>query len=157
MVDQIEVPRDALALSTLPRVDYADAFRVELPVTQSSSPKACARAVLVDAPAVVKAKLLAGWTSIGLTASLGDSVLGWTIRVDTPEYLLLGRDSLIGMPGELLFKPEAGVLSFSTFVHFGNRAARVLWAKTEPLHVRTVRGLLERAGRAPSSSSREHA
>jgi len=74
-------------------------------------------------------------------------VLGWEVRSRTPEVVLLGADSRIGMPGELLFERQRETLLFATFVHHGNPVARALWAGVEPVHVPTVRHLLEHAGR----------
>jgi hypothetical protein len=77
----------------------------------------------------------------------GRSVLGWEIRTNTPSFVLMGRTSLIGMPGELLFKREKNGLLFATFVRQDNRLARAVWAATEPQHVPIVHNLLEQAGR----------
>jgi hypothetical protein len=98
----------------------------------------------------VKAKLMLGWSAIGLIPAMNrstGSVLGWEIRARTPEFVLLGRTSLIGMPGELLFKRESGSLLFATFVQHDNPIARAVWAATEPQHVPIVHDLLEQAGR----------
>jgi hypothetical protein len=69
-------------------------------------------------------------------------VLGWHVRSSTPDVLLLGAGSWIGMPGELLFKRERSGLLFATFVRHGNPAARALWGRVERVHVATVRRLL---------------
>lgn len=74
-------------------------------------------------------------------------MLGWEIRANTPDFVLLGRDSLIGMPGELLFKCEPEALLFATLVHHAHHLARAVWAAVEPGHVRIVRALLEQASR----------
>ena len=49
------------------------------------------------------------------------------------------------MPGELLFTLRPEGLLFATFVHHRTPATRAVWAAVERTHVRTVRGLLERA------------
>jgi hypothetical protein len=69
------------------------------------------------------------------------------LRRSTPEHVLLGADSRIGMPGELLFKKDGDTLLFATFVHHGNLIARGLWAMVEPAHVRIVRNILDEASR----------
>jgi hypothetical protein len=146
-VRQVALPPVARALSTLPRIDYSDAFLVESASTRSWSAEQWARAVLEGASAAIKTRLLLGWSAIGLKPTARDSaVLGWGIRASTPDFVLLGRDSLIGMPGELLFKCEPEALLFATFVHHANHMARAVWAAVEPTHVRIVRQLLERAG-----------
>lgn len=146
-VRQVTLPPAARALSTLPRIDYSDAFVVESASTQNWSAEQWTRVVLEDASVALKTKLLLGWASIGLKPASSGSLLGWEIRVNTPDFVLLGRDSLIGMPGELLFKCEPQALLFATFVHHANHAARALWAAVEPAHVRIVRDVLEQAGR----------
>ena len=140
-VRQVAVPAAVRALSTLDRVDYADAFRVKLSDVRSRTAEEWARAVLEDAPLAVRGQLLSGWSSLGLKVGRG-SVLGWHVRSSTPDVLLLGAGSRIGMPGELLFKRERHGLLFATFVRQGNPVARALWGRVERVHVATVRGLL---------------
>jgi len=79
-----------------------------------------------------------------ITAS-SRSILGWEIRESTPEFLVLGRSSSIGMPGELLFTRDHDALLFCTFVQHNNRVARAVWNSIEAAHVRTVHDLLEHA------------
>jgi hypothetical protein len=146
-VRQLELPPVARALTTLPRVDYSDAFLVESGSTQNWSAEQWARAVLEDAPVAMKTNLLLGWSAIGLKSTTRRCVLGWEIRVSTLDFVLLGRDSLIGMPGELLFMREPEALLFATFVHHANHIARMVWAAVEPAHVRIVRQVLEQASR----------
>jgi len=149
-VHQIAVPPTARALSTLSHIDYADAFLVEAGPARQWSAEQCGRAVLDAAPLAVRTKLLLGWSAIGLKPAIGGlsrSILGWEIRVSAPEFVLLGRDSLIGMPGELLFKREHDAFLFCTFVQHNNLVGRTIWASIEATHVRIVRDLLEQAAR----------
>jgi hypothetical protein len=106
-----------------------------------------ARAVLADAPVSIRTKLLLGWLAIGLKPATRCSVLGWEIRISTPDFVLLGRDSLIGMPAELLFKHAPEALLFATFVHHANHIARTVWAAVEPAHLQVVWHVLEQADR----------
>jgi hypothetical protein len=148
-VRQIEVPAAARELSTLDRIDYADAFRVDTGPAPGRTAEQWARSVLEDAPATMRTTLLSGWASLGLKVGRPGSegtVLGWKVLESTPDHILLGADSRIGMPGELLFKRERDGLLFATFVQYGNPAARAVWAGVEQVHVRIVRGILERAG-----------
>lgn len=146
-VHQIAVPPNARALSTLSDIDYADAFFVE--TAREWSAEQHARAVFDGTPLALRANLLSGWLAIGLKPAIGRSrsILGWEIRGNTPEFILLGRDSLIGMPGELLFKREGDGLLFCTFVQHGNPVVHAIWASIEASHVRIVRDLLEQAAR----------
>jgi hypothetical protein len=149
-VRQVAVPAEARALSTLSRIDYEDGFLVETSAAQVRTAMEWVKAILESAPFAVRVKLLLGWSAIGLMPALtisGQSVLGWEIRTSTPDFVVLGRDSLIGMPGELLFKRERDGLLFATFVRHDNRIARAVWAATEPQHVPIVRDLLEQAAR----------
>jgi hypothetical protein len=149
-VRQIAVPAEARELSSLPRIDYEDGFLVEVDSAQEHTAMEWVRAMLEDAPVALRVKLLLGWSTIGLVPTLSTSarsVLGWEIRTNTADFVLLGRTSLIGMPGELLFKKEPAGLLFATFVRQDNRMARAIWAATEPQHVSIVRDLLTEAGR----------
>jgi hypothetical protein len=155
-VRQVAVPAAARALSTLARIDYADAFILDTGPVRDRTAEQWARAILQGAPITVRSKLLAGWSAIGLKLGrgrCGRSVLGWQVRASTPEFVLLGAESNIGMPGQLLFKRETQALLFCTFVQHDNPIARAAWAAVVPAHVRTVRDILEQAGRRLRSQS----
>jgi hypothetical protein len=155
-VRQIEVPPNARALSMLSHIDYADAFLVEPGPARRWSAEQCARAAIDGAPLALKTNLILGWLAIGLKPAISGSsrsILGWQIRTRTPDFVLLGRDSLIGMPGELLFKRERDALLFCTFVQQDSHVARAVWAAVEPTHVRVVPRLLGDASRRFADSS----
>jgi hypothetical protein len=146
-VRQVDLPSSARALSTLARIDYCDAFLFDAGSAHDESAEELIRDILEGAPLAVRTQLLSGWSAIGLkvgTSSRG-SVLGWEVRRTAPEHVLLGVDSRIGMPGELLLKKNRGALLFATFVAQRNPLARALWAVVEPVHVRIVRDILEQA------------
>jgi hypothetical protein len=156
-VRQIAVAPDVLALSTLARVDYADAFLVEVGGAREHTAEHCARDVLEGASTSVRQNLKSGWDAIGLKlggAGAEGCVLGWEIRRSTPDHVLLGAESRIGMPGELLFKRQEETLLFATFVQYDHHLARTVWARVEPVHVRTVRRVLEQAAHRSLRSSR---
>jgi hypothetical protein len=146
-IHQIEVPAEARAVSAFPRADYEDAFVVDVGPTHERTAEQWARAVLEGPPATTRAKLTSGWSMIGLRLGGERSVLGWTVRRSTDDFVLLGADSRIGMPAELLFMRRARSLLFSTFVQRKNPLARLVWARVEPVHGPIVRGLLEDARR----------
>jgi hypothetical protein len=73
------------------------------------------------------------------------SVLGWEVRRTVPDHVLLGAESRIGMPGELLLTKADGALLFATFVAQHSLVARAVWAVTERVHVRVVRDILAQA------------
>lgn len=147
-VREVEVPADALSLSTLPRVDYRDGFRLDLPDGPELSGEEWAREMLEGAKAETRRSLRRGWPLLGLKmASDGEegAILGWRIRHSGPDYLLLGADSRIGMPAELLFRPAAGGLFFATMIQQRNPFVRALWAPIGPPHRRVVPALMHHA------------
>ncbi len=146
-VRQIAVPPEARALATLPRVDYADAFLVEVGGIRDRTPEEWARAILEDAPESLRRSLTLGWSALGLKLGSNRSdrhVLGWEVRRSTPDHVLLGAGSRIGMPAELLVKRQGERLLFSTFVQHENLLARAVWAGVEPAHCPIVRSVLSR-------------
>ncbi len=145
-VRQVALPPAARALSTLSHVDYEDAFLVETGSAQDRTAEQWARAILGDAPLVMRGGLLWGWSALGLrvdpTRSDGH-VLGWEVRRSTPDFVLLAARSRVGMPAELLFERQQHTLLFATFVQQENPIARAVWAGIGPGHRRVVRYVLE--------------
>jgi hypothetical protein len=148
-VRQIDVPSTVRALSTLPRIDYCDAFLFDAGASRRESAEELIREVLEGAALAVRTQLLSGWSAIGLEVGSGSqgSVLGWEVRRSLPDHVLLGAESRIGMPGELLLRKDDGALLFATFVAQRNLIARAVWGVTEPVHVRVVRDILAQASR----------
>ena len=148
-VRQVALPSSARALSTLVGVDYCDAFLFDVRSTHDESAEELIREILEGAPLAVRTQLLSGWSAIGLKVcnTSERSVLGWEVRRTVPDHVLLGAESRIGMPGELLLKKEGDALLFATFVAQRNLIARAVWAVTEPVHVRVVRDILDQASR----------
>lgn len=151
-VTQISLPTDARALSTLPRIDYEDAFMVSGAVDRT--PQQWVRAVIDDAPARVRARLFMGWLSLGLRLGLPWSsrrVLGWRVARSEPGWLLLRANSWLGLRGELLFRREPGGLLFATLIQQTNPAARATWARVTDTHQHVVRSLLTHAANREQS------
>jgi hypothetical protein len=149
-VRDIAVPQAARELSTLPRIDYADAYLVDGVPVEARTPEQWARAIFDDAPAKVRHTLRRGWLILGLKLGPAGSerhANGWEIRRSTADHVLLGADSRIGMPAELLVKRQEDTLLFCTFVQRKNLLARAAWAVTEPGHPSVVRRVLEHAAR----------
>lgn len=147
---QIAVPPAARALSTLPRVDYEDAFLVETEAAQERTGEQWARAMLEDAPADTRRALRRGWSLLGLRLGSTDDerlVLGWEVRRSAPDFALLGTDGRLGLLGEVLFKREPHALLFATFVQLQNPATRAVWAAIAPGHRQVVGKLLARTTR----------
>ena len=144
-VRQIPVPEEARALSTLARIDYADAFLVERGASDGLTPEELIRVFLGDAPRSLRTTLLSGWLALGLKLKPGHSsgyVLGWEVRRSTSDHVLLGAESRVGMPAELLLNRHSQRLLFCTFVELGNVVVRGVWAGVEPGHVPVVRHVL---------------
>jgi Protein of unknown function (DUF2867) len=144
-VRRIEVPAQARALCTLERIDYEDAFVVEVDAVEIHTAEQWARAILDDAPPLLRAALRSGWSAIGLRLgpTRGDGfVLGWEVRRSDPEFVLLGACSHLGLPAELLVMRLGEELLFDTFVRHDGVLARAVWAGTEPLHKPIVRYVL---------------
>ena len=148
-VRQVDVPPSARALSTLARIDYCDSFLFDVGAPHEESAEDLIREILEGAPLAVRTQLRSGWSAIGLKVGNASerSVLGWEVRRTVPDHVLLGAESRIGMPGELLLKKEDGALLFATFVAQRNLLARTVWTVTEPAHVRVVRAMLGQASR----------
>jgi hypothetical protein len=147
-VRQVAVPSPSQAHSTLDRVDYADAFLVDVGQARDQTSEQWARAVMEGAPPRTRRELSRGWFTLGLR--LGPShadqfVLGWEVRRNTPELVLLGANGRLGLSGELLFERQRDTLLFATFVKLDNCVARTAWAGIASHHRRVVQHLLEQA------------
>jgi hypothetical protein len=150
MVRQVDVPPEARALSTLPEVDYADAFVVEPGLARGSTPEQWLRTMLEGAPLTMRKALRWTWLALGLRLGPEDAdglVFGWEVRRSTRDHALIGAGSRIGMPAELLLRRRGDSLTFDTLVRHENAVARAVWAATEPGHVPVARRVLEEACR----------
>jgi hypothetical protein len=149
-VREVALPPEALALSTLSRLDYTDSFRIELPRTGKLSGEEWARAILEDAPPATRTMLRRGWFALGVRLGSPDDerlVLGWPVRRSSSEFALLGTSSRIGMEAEVLLKRERDALLVATLMQLKNPIARAVWMWFSPQHRRVVRHLLREAGR----------
>jgi hypothetical protein len=145
-VTQVPLPHDALELATLSRADYSDAFVAEVAAEDDRTPLDWARAMLEGAPASFRRKAPMVWLALGLKHDARRGVLGWPVRRDTGRFALLGADSRIGMPAELLlWRRTPSELLFATLIRQDNVLAKAIWAPMASHHQRVVRRLLERA------------
>lgn len=146
MVREIEIPADARALTTLPRLDYTDAFLVQTGPQDRRTAEQWARIFLEGAPSATRRALRSGWAALGLqlgAADAEDRVLGWELRHSDGDHALLAGDSRIGMSAELLLRPQDGALLFATLLQLKNAAARTLWAGIAHGHRKVVSHVLE--------------
>ena len=149
-VRQVAVPPAARTLSTLAHIDYEDAFLVEIGPAQDWTGGQWARAILEDAPIIMRRALRWGWFALGLRLGSTRSdrfVLGWEVRAALPDFALLGASSRLGLLAELLGKRQQQALLVATFVQQENHIARAVWAGVAPVRRLVVRYLLERASR----------
>ena len=154
-VSQISPPEDARALSTLSRIDYADAFAITADVERT--PQQWMRAVVQDAPPQVRRRLWLGWIALGLRLGppwSSSRVLGWKVQHSDSDFVLLAANSWLGLRGRLLFRAEPDGLLFATFVQLTNPAAGALWATITPRHQHVVRSLLTHAAGRTATGSR---
>lgn len=156
-VQATDVPSEARALTTLVRIDYEDAFLVEVDRAHERTPEEWARAVFEGIPLLLRLRLWGAWRTLGLRLASPASrrhVLGWEVRRASTEHVLLGARSLIGMPAELLLTRYADSILFDTFVQHGNPLARAVWAATEPTHRRFLPALLRQSAVSRSARPR---
>jgi hypothetical protein len=155
-VVEIEVPAAARATSTLDRVDYADCFLVAAGSVPLDTAEQWARTVLEDAPPSTRRALQLGWVSLGLQLGPERSerhVLGWDIRRNLPDEILLGAASPLGLAGELLFQRLPDGLRYATFVRLETPEAHASWARIEPAHRQIAPKLLR--GSRPEAGLKE--
>jgi hypothetical protein len=126
-----------------PQIDYHDALRVDTGIEHDG--EQWARAVLEDAPRAMRARLLSGWTALGLKLGPPSSerrVLGWKIERNRPSFALLSARSWLGLRGELLFRREPYGLLFATLIQLSTPAARATWAAITTTHQQVVHSSL---------------
>ncbi|MEV0248427.1 hypothetical protein AB0H76_17650 [Nocardia sp. NPDC050712] len=152
-VDAVDVDTEMLAFSTLADIGHSDAHLLRTDRSADHSAEQWARAILEDVPAEVRVTLERAWKVIALSlAPVGaaHTIAGWSIAHTGPDYVLLQAESTFDFEGQLLFRrSEKGVL-LATFVQFHDPAARAVWDRSLPSHLRFVRSLLEaRVGPGP--------
>jgi hypothetical protein len=149
-VREVQVPASALGLSTLPWVDYRDGFRLELPDGPELSGEEWAREMLEGAAPKTRRSLRRAWPLLGLKMAphgAEGTILGWRLRHSGADHALLGADSRIGMPAELLFRPEPDGLFFATLIQQRNPLVHALWAPIGRPHREVVPALMRNAAR----------
>jgi hypothetical protein len=148
----VTLPPEAWALTSLRDATYHDAFRVAVDDPRAKTAEEWVRLMIGGAPLKSRSQLVPGWTLLGLRLGSPFSqsrVLGWEVRRSTPDAVVLGARSRVGMPAELLLVRERESLLFATVVQHRNAVVRALWKAVVPVHVEIVPRLLTRAGRPP--------
>ena len=141
----VPVPPVARELAGLDRVDYADAFAVD--VTLERSPREWVELSAAALPALFGAVRVVH-RALGLPlapAGAGDHPIGWDVLRDEPAAAVLGNDGAFGTP-RIVGLARPGQLVLATLIRLNGRG-RPIWAATAPLHRAVARYVL---GRMPS-------
>lgn len=163
-VSSVPVPAGGLAANVLPRVDFADAYAMDVP--PATGARALAEAVFASAPAWVAALmairhavvapfgLVATGRSLERAAALanraGDRVGVFPVRAEAPDELVLGLDDR-----HLDFRVSVRILEdagrrrgvVSSRVQIHNALGRAYFAVVKPFHRVIVPAMMRRAGR----------
>jgi hypothetical protein len=151
------MPPEVWALTTLPHVDYADAFVADIDSAPGRTGEQWAREIFEGAPTATRRALRWGWLALGLELGPTRSkrlVFGWEVRHRTPEFALLGIRSRLGFAAEVLCERRQQSVLFASFVHQENPTGRAICAVAAPVHRQAVRHLLEQTRRRESRQRR---
>ncbi|RZT25286.1 hypothetical protein EV589_1018 [Mycobacterium sp. BK558] len=135
------------ACCTLDRIDHVDTHLLATDAPRARTPEQWTREILEGPSAVMRARLTAGWTMLGLRVHhLGpDSIAGWPIAHRDADCVRLQGDSLLGLTGQLVTRMTDGGVEFATFAQLDNAVARAMWARVLPTHLQIVERLLREA------------
>ena len=144
-------PPTLVELSTLPRIDYADAFFMPLPTAETRGAGEWVRLIFSETSPLWRSALPAGWFGLGFrlgSPNDPERIMGWEIIDSSPDFVLLAGRSRLGMPAELVIERRRDGLFFATLVQQENLLARAVWAGTEAIHRQVVHRVLEAARRS---------
>jgi hypothetical protein len=143
-VAQVPVPLRARELAGLERVDYADAFAVDVPVRRT--PEEWLRLSVTASPALFNAVRLVH-RALGLHLAQADSpghMIGWDVlRNDSEEAVLGNGGGILGTPRIVCLTPPGQVM-VATLIQLNGIGGRAIWAATAPLHRAVARYVLSR-------------
>jgi hypothetical protein len=152
-IDPVAIlPHDRL--TSLDPVDYTDGFRLETELAQERTAEEWARALLEEAPEETRVTLRRGWSALGVqlgSTEDGRLVLGWAMRRSSPDNVVLGARSRLGIETEVLVRREHTAVLVATFTQFENSAARAAWTGFARKHRLVLHHLLEQAGKRARS------
>lgn len=137
------VPGSALALSSLPDLDYVDHFTV---VTDAvASPEHWARAMFGDVPGLGQQLIWRGVLQLRLSSGRSPAtVAGWRIGGRGPDWIRLEAASWF-MSANLIVRTATGRVSLTTVVRYERRVGRHLWPRLSAVHRRLIPGVLRGA------------
>jgi hypothetical protein len=151
-VARVAVPSRARELAALDRVDYADAFAVD--VTSRRTPTQWIEAAAAVSPRLFRTVRLAHRV-LGLHLAPADSPghpIGWDLLRDEDDASVLGNSGLLGTTRIVGLTPP-GQMMIVTLIQFNGIVGRTIWAGTAPVHRAVARQALARTADPRSSAS----
>jgi hypothetical protein len=130
---QVQMPSRARELAGLQRVDYADAFAVD--VATRRTPEEWIRLSAAAAPILFSAVRVAH-RALGLPLAPPESAdhpIGWNILRSDPEEAVLGNDGFFGTPRIVVLTPPGQVV-IATLIQLSGLLGRAIWAPVAPGH-----------------------
>jgi hypothetical protein len=135
------VPADIVELAALEPVHYQEAFTFS--ATVERSPEDWARLILEDAPPTDRAKMLRTWCTLGVglaAPGTAGQVLGWRIRHNGPDAIVLGMRAAVGVTARIILHAEPQNVVQAMLIRFDRLIAWPIWAMIQ-LALRTQDGL----------------
>jgi hypothetical protein len=155
-VVQVPVPSRARELARLERVDYADAFAVDVAVRHT--PEEWIRISTEASPAPFRAVRLAHH-ALGLPLAPPDSpdhLIDWNILCSDTEEAVLGNDGVFGTPRIVGLTPPGQVV-VATLIQLNGLRGGALWAAGAPVHRAVAGYILNKSPTlAPHARARKH-
>ena len=145
-VREVDVPPDAAALAGLEPISYREGFTFTGAVQRR--PEEWARLTLEEASMGERLAMLSTWVALGVgLAPLGSpgQVLGWRIRHQDPDAIVLGTRALVGLTARIVIRTDGPDVLHTMVVRYDRGLGARLWPRVAPRHHRFVIGLLERA------------
>lgn len=139
---------DVASMTTIGRHDFCLVLEQSRAEGDRRSAEQWARVVFEGAPTPVRIFLTLGWRlvlGLRLVPRHEDShVLGWSITEERAAKLVLELDSWL-MHAANVIQVDGGHVTWTTYVHYRNRLAPVVWVIVLPIHRLTISMLLKRA------------
>jgi len=144
------MPAAVAGLAGLETVDYWESFG--FPAAVQRSPEQWARLILEGASRRERLTMLSAWLALGVGLTPPSStrqVLGWRIRHNGPDAIVLGVRAVIGLTARIVILAEGPRVTHAMLVRYDRRLGAWAWGQAAPAHRRFVVGLLMRAAGTP--------
>lgn len=155
-VKRVPVPDHLRELTELNRVDYQDAFGLR--TSTQLTPEQWMRLFLEGAPSWFIRPWVGALTAVGARFAphgARDQVLGWEIRHNSSQAIVVGLDVAIGLTARLIALTPPGHTVVGTQLRLDTAIARALWVVIGPGHRAAVEYLLDRAATRPVGRPRQ--